>query len=386
MQGQVAGAEAQRRAKVQKENTPKIAKLIQQQLENKMVVLFKKHAEYEKTGQEPPYKDLETEMEKMISSTIASSIKVDPSDKKVFDNRLDELTSEIKKDLDGFKNSEVVRNIITDIITRSFSTKKSYSIDNAGEKSLDIVLALLKKGIDINKIVEAITKQFGKETIFGDNDQDKKDTIEKIAKMQKAGASREKILQALTKEDDVNAADDSKEEQFPGQEFAGDQAFYRRFYDNLKEFMFRKTHEDLDLYDPDSVAKFVEHNIDEHKAELGIKSKEQAEKIVDAILRDPDMVFNFEPQKDFRGLAWSRKGLRYTKDAAHGENVAYVQDENDKWSEWEIFPNSSWRVYKQVANSSQVKSLENLKSEMIPRQFRQDVTGGQTNLYRVTTR
>lgn len=194
-------------------------------------------------------------------------------------------------------------------------------------------------------------------------------------------------------DEDEQAADDQAVDDEDDEEADADQAdddsgdFVGDFKDGIKDFILTSPGE-LDVRDQDAVVKFIRHNIDKHEEGLGFTSEDEKDNLVDEIMADPDMPFNFKPSEAFRGLVYSPNGIKYTKDDSTA-NVAYVRASGD-WSRWEIGPRSAWRYMEKVVDFDLVKSLETLSrqatGDLVPLSFRHDDVEGQENLYRVTTR
>lgn len=154
--------------------------------------------------------------------------------------------------------------------------------------------------------------------------------------------------------------------------------------DALKDYMIHTNPEDTMKATEADRRDFIRRELVNH----GIKDEEQQEDVIDELMNDTDMPFNLALDPEFRGLVYSPKGTRHVKGGIE-ENIAFVKS-NDKWSQWAIGPNSTWKYKEVVSDRQEIRQLESLArattGDVIPMTFRQDETGGVKGMYKVSSR
>lgn len=124
MNKQVIGRQQLDKAKARKQNVPKIAKLIQQQLETALHSVFAKH-------EQEPNDNIHEEVPQLIVKYLSKILKVDVTkNPDAFENSVEELISALETDLDNFGTSNNIFNLLSNIVERSFKVKHTYGDTN----------------------------------------------------------------------------------------------------------------------------------------------------------------------------------------------------------------------------------------------------------------
>lgn len=357
------------RASVKNKNLPSITKAVQD-------ILASQVAKFLNSAKDTGGVDRDS-LNQLVSTSLSKLLKVNITDNK-YRAELNELVTLIASAPGTVAQNKQITSSIAEIAEKAISTAEPVQqliSDKSREK--------------FDKIVKGMSKE---------------DAKEKITKLLKENDWSDQKIEAGLEEyfayaDDLTFPDSEDEQGGEPEEEQGDEQgdeqedapadvdeeFLDKFIDNIKEHLFRKQH-DIDLRDPESVADFIEFNVKKHSEQLGITAPEQANKIVDDLLADPDMAFNFKAEEKFKGSVYSEGGLKYKSGAMGGENIAYAQDSSHEWSEWMMHSTTQWRLRGKVVDIITLKALEDLKGAMSTKMFTQEKTGGRTNLYRVSNR
>ena len=124
MNKQVIDRKQMDKAKARKQNVPKIAKMIQQQLETSLHRLFAKHAQ-------EPIENIHEEVPLLITKYLSKALKVDVmKNPDAFGDSVEELLTSLDTELDNFGTSDTILKHITNVVDKSFDAKSEYSSIN----------------------------------------------------------------------------------------------------------------------------------------------------------------------------------------------------------------------------------------------------------------